>query len=283
MITTKTKLVAILGDHVAHSKSPVMMNAAFQDKGLDYYYIPVDVAADDFGDVVRGISKMNFAGFTITMPYKLEIMKYLDEIDPVAEVIGAVNTVKITDKYMKGYNTDGEGFVSGIERDGKVKIQESTFFIIGAGGVARAISAVLASRHPRMVYIANRTFSKAEELCRKINEKIYDCCVPLPLDQEGQRYIPMVNVVINGSNIGMKPYEKESPIDVSLIHGNQLVMDVIYQPAKTILLQVAEEKGCQIINGENMLVYQGEIAYHHWTGIDPDIAVMKRALEVSRE
>lgn len=114
-ITVNTKLAAIIGTDIGHSKSPAMMNAAFQKLGLDAYYYAMNIKEEDFGTVVKGISKMNFMGLTLTIPYKIQILQYLDEIDPLAEIIGAVNTIKIQDGRMIGYNTDGAGFVRGLE------------------------------------------------------------------------------------------------------------------------------------------------------------------------
>ena len=176
-IGVDTKLGAIIGTDIGHSKSPAMMNAAYEKLGLDAYYYPMNIKEEDFGDVIRGISKMNYMGLTITIPYKLEVMKYLDEIDRTAEIIGAVNTIKITEGKMKGFNTDGEGFVRGLEADKGVNVAESTFVVVGAGGVSRAIMTVLASRKAavddagreqgipaceKKIYLANRTMKRAD-------------------------------------------------------------------------------------------------------------------------
>lgn len=304
-IGVNTKLASIIGTDIGHSRSPAMMNAAFREKDIDYYYFPMNIKEEDFGDVLRGISKMNYAGLTITIPYKIEVMKYLDEIDRLAEIIGAVNTVKITEGKMKGFNTDGEGFVRGLEADKGVNIAESTFVVIGAGGVSRAIMTVLASRKAeraaaaggrepipgggeagksavpsceKKIYLANRTFEKAEELCDRLNRLVCDCCVPLMLDDRIGEYIEKTDILVNATNIGMPPYENQTPVDPELLHPDLLVADVIYNPLKTKLLKAAEEKGCDTVNGQSLLIHQGKIAFQIWTGLEAPGEVMKSAV-----
>lgn len=267
-ITVNTKLAAIIGTDIGHSKSPAMMNAAFQKTGLDAYYYAMNIKEEDFGTVVKGISKMNFVGLTLTIPYKIQILPYLDEIDPLAEIIGAVNTIKIVDGKMIGYNTDGAGFVKGLEVDCGIHVPDHTFFVVGAGGVSRAIMTVLASKKPKKIYLANRTVSKAEEICTHLNRTFGEICEPLSLDSDLKPYIDQATVLINATNIGMPPYDGQAPIDLGLLHKNLLVADVIYNPRKTLLLQNAESLGCPIVNGQSLLLHQGKIAFHIWTGLE---------------
>ena len=282
-IGVDTKLGAIIGTDIGHSKSPAMMNAAYEKLGLDAYYYPMNIKEEDFGDVIRGISKMNYMGLTITIPYKLEVMKYLDEIDRTAEIIGAVNTIKITDGKMKGFNTDGEGFVRGLEADKGVNVAESTFVVVGAGGVSRAIMTVLASRKAaaddagrepgipaceKKIYLANRTMKRAEELCDKLNKLVCDCCVPVPLDETLAQYIDKADVLVNATNVGMPPQQDMTPVDTAMLHSGMLVADVIYNPRKTKLLEAAEAMGCDIVNGQSLLLHQGKMAFNIWTGLE---------------
>jgi shikimate dehydrogenase len=271
-IGVNTKLAAIIGTDIGHSKSPAMMNAAYEKLGLDAYYYPMNVKEEDFGDVICGISKMNFMGLTITIPYKIEVMKYLDEIDRTAEIIGAVNTIKITDGKMKGFNTDGEGFVRGLENDKGTDIADSTFLVIGAGGVSRAIMTVLATRKTgspdKKIYLANRTFERAEELCEKLNSLVCDCCVPVRLDGELGKYAEKADVLVNATNVGMPPYGDMMPVDAAILHKDMLVADVIYNPAKTKLLEAAEACGCDTVNGQSLLLHQGKLAFNIWTGLE---------------
>ena len=292
-IGVDTKLGAIIGTDIGHSKSPAMMNAAYEKLGLDAYYYPMNIKEEDFGDVIRGISKMNYMGLTITIPYKLEVMKYLDEIDRTAEIIGAVNTVKITEGKMKGFNTDGEGFVRGLEADKGVNVAESTFVVVGAGGVSRAIMTVLASRKAaaddagrepgipaceKKIYLANRTMKRAEELCDKLNKLVCDCCVPVPLDETLAQYIDKADVLVNATNVGMPPQQDMTPVDTAMLHSGMLVADVIYNPRKTKLLEAAEARGCDIVNGQSLLLHQGKMAFNIWTGLEAPGDDMFRAV-----
>ena len=277
-IGVNTKLASIIGTDIGHSKSPAMMNAAFEELGMDAYYFPMNIQEEDFGTVVKGLSKMNYMGLTITIPYKLEILSYLDEIDPLAKIIGAVNTVRIQDGKLKGFNTDGEGFVRGLEVDGGLIIADQTFLVIGAGGVSRAIMTVLASRRPKKIYLANRTVEKAEEICEKLNREVCPCCVPLPLDCNLEPFAAESTVLINATNIGMPPMEGKSPVDLSLRRPDLFVADVIYNPRRTLLLETAEKMGCRVVNGQSLLLHQGKIAFQIWTGKEAPVDVMARAV-----
>lgn len=300
-IGVETKLASIIGTDIGHSKSPAMMNAAFEELGLDAYYFPMNIKEEDFGDVIRGISKMNYTGLTITIPYKIEVMQYLDEIDRLAEIIGAVNTIKITDGKMKGYNTDGEGFVRGLEQDKGVDVGSSTIVVVGAGGVSRAIMTVLASRKAesvkkadqsatasadakdipvcdKKIYLANRTFEKSKELCDKLNSTLCDCCVPVAPDENIGRYIDQADVLVNATNVGMPPMADQTPVDTALLHSGMLVADVIYNPEKTRLLAEAEAAGCDTVNGKSLLLHQGKIAFNIWTGLEAPGDVMMKAV-----
>ena len=277
-IGVNTKLASIIGTDIGHSKSPAMMNAAYGELGMDAYYFPMNIQEEDFGTVVKGLSKMNYMGLTITIPYKLEILSYLDEIDPLAKIIGAVNTVRIQDGKLKGFNTDGEGFVRGLEVDGGLIIADQTFLVIGAGGVSRAIMTVLASRRPKKIYLANRTVEKAEEICEKLNREVCPCCVPLPLDCNLEPFAAESTVLINATNIGMPPMEGKSPVDLSLLRPDLFVADVIYNPRRTLLLETAEKMGCRVVNGQSLLLHQGKIAFQIWTGKEAPVDVMARAV-----
>ncbi len=278
-ITVDTRLTGVIGSNVADSKSPAMMNSAFKSLGLDYYFLPINVDPEAFPDVLRGVAKMNFAGLSVTLPYKIDVLKYLDAIDPLAEVIGAVNAVKIDNGTIKGFNTDGEGFVRGLEVDKQLVIRDHSFFIIGAGGVARAIAVVLASRKPRKIFLTNRTFAKAQELADKINTDVFPCCEAVPFNTAMQAPINESTVLINATSVGMAPHADRCPLDPSFFHGNlALVADVIYSPLKTRFLEAAEQLGCDIINGQSQLYHQGKIAFRIWTGKDAPEQVMTTAI-----
>lgn len=280
MIDVNTRLVGLLGYPLGHSLSPLMQNKAFQVHGLNCLYLPIEVKNRDYCDLLLGMKKMNFIGFNVTIPWKVDIMQYLDDIHPLAKKIGSVNTVKIENSRMIGFNTDGEGFVSSLTNEANCKISESQFLIIGAGGACRAIAMTLADKNAKKIMIANRTFHKAKDLCDEINGRIRFCCAPVELNTDVLiQYISQINVVVNTTNVGLFPNVEESPIERLLLRKGILVSDIVYNPVKTRLLHEAEENGCCILTGIGMFVNQGAEAYKIWTGIDAPVKEMRKIVE----
>ena len=275
VVDVKTKLVGLLGNPLGHSFSPAMHNKAFETLGLNYFYLPIEVTAEDLPTVAAGIAKMNFAGYNITIPHKIHIMDCLDAIDPLAQAIGAVNTVVFEDGRATGYNTDGEGFVRSLEAESGITVDGKRLFVVGCGGAARAIAMTLAFKGASKVYLCNRTEQKAHDLTAEINSKVKPCSEVVPMDTVRIRdTIRQADVLINTTSIGMHPEEDRIPIDGDLIPGGMVVSDIVYNPARTKLLKIAEEKGCQIVPGLGMLVYQGAEGFRKWTGAEPPVEVM---------
>jgi shikimate dehydrogenase len=275
MINAKTKLIGLLGHPVEHSFSPIMHNAAFRDKNLNYVYLAFDVLSENLKYVIDGAKAMGIVGFNVTIPHKIEIMKYLDEIDESAKLIGAVNTIKIENSKAIGYNTDGLGARMALEEEiGEVK--DKNIIIYGAGGAARAVAFELAKNNN--IIIANRTIEKAKSLAEEIREK-------LNKTEEGVKYsgldvnLDRIDVIINATPIGMYPNVDVEPIvKAEMMHKGMVVMDLIYNPLETVLLKEAKKAGAKAINGLGMLIYQGAIAFEIWTNEKPNIEVMKNAI-----
>ncbi len=279
-VDSKTKYIGLLGYPLGHSISPVMQNAAFESKNINNLYIPVEVKKEDLADVVKAMSKMNFAGFNVTIPYKIEVMNYLDEIDDLAKSIGAVNTVVIKDGKLKGYNTDGIGFLRSLEGELSLSVTGKNIFILGSGGAARAISMTLAMNKANRLYICNRTFERAEGLVRDINSKYGNVAISIPmLRQKMEEAITDAEILINATSVGTYPNIDEIPIDKELLNGNFAVCDVVYNPKKTKLLQEAEKLGCKTMSGLGMLVHQGAEAFEIWTGAKAPVETMFEAAE----
>jgi shikimate dehydrogenase len=242
--------------------------------------LPIEVKNKDYSQLMEGMKKMNFIGFNVTIPGKVDIIKHLDAIHPLAEKIGSVNTVKIEEGRMTGYNTDGSGFVASLVSETNCDISDSKFMILGAGGACRAIAMTLADRNAKQIVIANRTFVKAMELCDEINIRIKNCCTPVNLSTEAlTQHMPHVNVVINTSNIGLSPEVERTPLDSVLLRKNLLVSDIVYNPIRTRLLRDAEEMGCLTLSGVGMFVNQGGEAFKIWTGIDAPVKEMREIVE----
>lgn len=273
IINTDTKLVGLFGYPLSQSLSSIMQNASFQKYNLNKIYIPIEVTRDNLETVVKGISKMNFDGFNITKPYKVDIMKYLDDIDEYAKLIGAVNTVRISNGILKGYNTDGTGFLKSFEEGTGTKIEGKKVFILGSGGAARAIAITLALSKAQSIYICNRTYEKAKSLAAYVNK--LGNCAAIPMEYEDmKKAIDDSHVLVNTTSVGMFPNINESPLNGNLLNENLVVCDIVYNPMKTKLLIDAVQRGCKIVPGLGMFVYQGAEAFEIWTDIKAPVEIM---------
>ncbi|WP_108669575.1 shikimate dehydrogenase [Peribacillus acanthi] len=270
------QLYGVIGDPISHSMSPAMHNSAFSDLGIDAYYHPFHVSPEHLKDAVKGLKALNIQGFNVTVPHKTSIIPLLDEIDPLASAIGAVNTVVKKDGKLIGYNTDGLGFVSALLHEmGNLIHPECNILIVGAGGAARAIFYTLLSKGWTRVDICNRTVQRAEVLIGEC--PIVGKSKPLTL-QEAQSTLNDYDLIIQTTSIGMSPRTSEIPIDLENLKPNSVVCDIIYNPLKTELLKNASIKGAKTQNGIGMFIYQGALAFELWTGIKPDTEKMKKVV-----
>jgi shikimate dehydrogenase len=270
-ITGYTELVGLMAYPIRHSLSPTMHNESFAKLGLDMAYLAFEVEYEQLEDAVQAIRALRLVGSNISMPNKQKILPYLDKLSPAAELVGAVNTVVNDNGVLTGHITDGTGFMrSLIEADVDVIGKKMT--IAGAGGAATAICMQAALDGVKEIAIVNCKddfWANAERTVAIINEKT-DCKATLHNveDQEVLRHeIASSAIFVNATGVGMKPFEGESLItDASMLRPDLVVADVIYKPAKTKLLELAEAKGCKTINGLGMMLYQGAAAFKLWTG-----------------
>ncbi|HOA19796.1 MAG TPA: shikimate dehydrogenase [Sedimentibacter sp.] len=281
-ININTRMIALLGKPLSQSYAARMQNAAYKAAGIDMLYFYSEVENDHLPDVVNGIRYMSFAGFAVTKPNKVEIMKYVDEKDPLCEKMNASNTVVILpDGRLKAYNTDGIGFIRALKEEmPNINIKESTFFCIGAGGAGRAVSSVLAYYGAKKIYIANRTLSKAQVLVDDINKNFAPVAELVDLNDEAvlKDKIRQSDVIMNNTGLGMVTKLEETPIPKEFLSSGQLCFDATYNPAKTRFLIEAEEMGCSIMNGLGMSLYQGAEQIELWSGKDAPIEVMRQEL-----
>lgn len=281
--TVRTKLVLLLGNPLGHTLSPAMHNRLFEKLDLDYLYLPVEVSAEDLETVFSGLKKMNVAGFNVTIPHKIAIMDKLDELDPLAKVIGAVNTICIKEGRSIGYNTDGEGFVKYLETTLNTSIENKKIFIIGCGGASRGISMTMASRGAAKIYLCNRTASKAEAVAGEINVKIRPCAEAIPqTPAEMEKALAECDILVNATSVGMQPHADDIPIDEALLRKELAVADLVYMPLMTRLLSAAQQRGCAIVKGHGMLVHQGALGFKMWTGVEPIIEEMFAGMDALR-
>ncbi|MFK9091382.1 shikimate dehydrogenase [Bacillus salipaludis] len=265
------KLYAVLGDPIGHSMSPVMLNDLFSFYQLDAHYLPFQVKAENLGDAVKGLKAIGVGGFNITIPHKSTIIPFLDGIDELAASIGAVNTVVNEGGRLIGYNTDGPGFLSGLNAFVQ-SVSGQRILVIGAGGAARAIYFTVAKANPYVVDIANRTVETAAKL---IEDCPYDSPSRALSLNEASKNIGDYDLIIQTTMIGMSPKIAEQPFNLDKLRKQSIVCDIIYNPLETQFLHDAASKGASIQNGIDMFVYQGALAFEKWTGIFPDIERMR--------
>lgn len=284
-IKGSTRLISIIGNPVKHSKSPYMHNKSFEKLKLDFAYMAFEIEEEKVAKSVEAMKTLDARGFNITMPYKEEVMKFLDVIDKEAEIIGSVNTVLNDNGKLIGYNTDGKGFVKSLEEKG-IKFKDEKIVIIGSGGAARAIAIQLAFDSAREIVIANRTIENAQTISNIINENIPKTNArSIVLDGKLlKEELRDAKILINTTSIGMKKTQDKSIIeDIDTLHKDLFVADIIYDPPKTKLLSQAEKIGCKTMNGLGMLVYQGAIAFKLWTGEDMPKSVVDNILGYGRK
>ena len=277
MIKGTTKNLGVMGWPIAHSLSPVLQNAAIEEAGLDYVYISLPVPPEKLKEAVAGLRAMQFTGWNVTIPHKQAIMAKLDAIDEDAPIIGAVNTVVNRDGHLTGYNTDCIGFMQPLAQQGFLpKGKEAT--ILGAGGAARAVIWGLLRAKVKRITLGVRNPAKAARLAEEF-AAYGEIQVLHWEDSAFAEHLAVTDLLVNTTPLGMYPHvEGMPPVDWTKLKKDALVYDIIYTPERTRFLSEAQAHGHAIINGEGMLAGQGAAAFTLWTGVAPDLALMKRAL-----
>jgi shikimate dehydrogenase len=273
-----TVLYGVFGDPVRHSKSPLMLNRAFQVAGINAAYGAFHILPGTLGDAVRGIRALGFRGVNVTIPHKVEVMDYLDEIDPAARSIGAVNTIVNENGKLCGYNTDGIGYVRSLREETGFEPKGANVLLIGAGGAARGIAYTLASQGVKSIRIANRSAERAQELAGYVKD-MTDVQV-IGLNQVGE-YARHADVMINLTPVGMSPNVDAMPVDPEVLHSGLLVSDTVYTPLETKLLREAKLRGARTHRGLGMFIYQGAYAFEYWTGQPAPVVAMREVVERS--
>lgn len=281
MITGNTNILGLIGDPVEHSVSPHMQNSALEAMDLDYVYVAFKVPKNRLSEAMKGLKALGIKGINVTIPHKRRIMKHIDEIDETAKKIGAVNTIKISEK-TKGYNTDGRGALRALKSEAE-KPEDKRTLILGAGGAARAIAFTLAEKGARIT-VSNRTPEKAKELSNEITQKTGKRVKNVEQSKERLKTVlKESDILINSTSVGMHPKDDETILKSAQMHSGLTVMDIVYNPVKTRLLREAEKSGAKTIDGLEMLVQQGASAFEIWTGRSPPIKTMRKAARRSME
>jgi shikimate dehydrogenase len=283
-INGSTEMVGILGDPVSHTLSPLMQNAAFDAMGLNIAYIPLRVDRRDLKAAVKGLRAMNFLGANVTIPHKVEVADYMDHLDESALITQAVNTIVNVGGSLTGYNTDGEGFIKALEEKIKIDYRSTQVLILGAGGAARSVSVALAKKGVPLITVANRNPGRAIGLQEVLKQYFPDLPISLiSLEDLDNGPFEEHKLIINATPLGMNANLKAPQLPVDKISKSHVVCDLVYvKSGMTSFEAQAQEKGATTMGGLGMLIHQGAAAIHLWTGKEPPLKVMRRAIESQR-
>jgi shikimate dehydrogenase len=280
LITGKTQLLGVMGYPIKHSLSPVMHNAAINHLGLDYAYVPLAIEPQNLEQAVLGLRAIDWQGFNVTIPHKQAIMAHLTEISPIAQAVGAVNTVWRTAAGWGGGNTDITGFLAPLQQLGW-PWPNAVAIVLGCGGAARAVVAALRELNCGEIWIVGRDVEKLAEFQASWQNS------PLPVNLQISHWEKMemllahADLVVNCTPIGMTSQQGDSPLSIDQIQKlpiNAIVYDLIYHPRPTQFLKMASEHGCMAIDGLEMLIYQGAAALEIWSGQEAPVDVMRQAI-----
>lgn len=280
-ISGHTGLLALIGSPVGHSGSPAMYNYSFEKLGLDYAYVAFDIKEDQVKDYIQAMKLLNMKGGNVTMPDKTEAAKYMDELSPAAQIIGAVNTIVNDNGKLVGHITDGEGFVNNLKDHG-IDIKGKKITIAGGGGAATAMQVQCALDGAREITIFNKKdafFERTLQTAEKIKSavpgivvNVYDIDDIAKMTEE----IKDSDIFANATIVGMKPMEDLSVVkDLSALRPGLVVADAVYNPIETKLLKDAKAAGCTCVGGKGMLLWQGVSAFKLFTGQDMPVAEVK--------
>ncbi|MHA1146317.1 MAG: shikimate dehydrogenase [Candidatus Helarchaeota archaeon] len=277
-LSGKTKIVTLIGNPVEHSMSPRMHTVAFKEIGVDAIYIATRVDNDKVGSAINGIRAFNFLGANVTIPHKIEAMKYVDEIDPLAQQIGAINTIVNDDGYLRATNTDGLGFMRSL-KEANVTLKNKRAVMVGAGGAARAISFYLLTevdellmtdikKEVAMALISNlkKTYGEKKiSFFESTKENLKEALEP-------------AHLLLNCTPVGMSPQADKTPVSADLLRSDLVVFDAVYNPLETLLIKNARAKGALTISGIKMFLYQGVEAFERWTKKKAPVEIMEKII-----
>ncbi len=277
------KVTGLIGYPVAHSKSPLMHNTAFEVLGLDYTYELFEVKEDEVQKAFEDLKQLGVAGFNVTMPDKIKAFELADEVSIEAKLIGAANTIVNQDRNFVAYNTDGVGFVNALKENG-FDVKDKVITILGSGGAASAIivqCALDGAKEINVLSIKDKFWNKAEELVNSIIEETHTNINLIEMTDESiEECITKSSLLCNATPIGMAPNEDGCLIkDSELLRTDLVVVDIIYNPLETKLYKMAKANGCKVLNGIEMLIYQGAASFKLWTGQDFPIETIKKLFE----
>lgn len=268
-----TKTYAVIGDPIDHSLSPNIHNAAYKELGMDCTYIAYKIPKGELAAGIEALKSIKIAGFNVTIPHKVEMIKYLDMVDEDCSVIGATNTVTNDNGKLKGYNTDMDGFLDPI-RKRNLPIKDSNVLLLGAGGAARAIAVGFSKEKASSITIANRTIQNANNLVQFVH-KIGIDANSISIKEAGES-ASKYNFIVNATSVGLK--NEPSLISTKTINENSVVYDIVYSPINTDLIKQSKKNGATIIYGYEMLLEQAARSFKIWHDRDAPYDAMKKAI-----
>lgn len=270
------KIVCCMGQPVAGNPTQFMMERAFTAAKLDWRYLTLEVPPESLADGIRGLRALGFRGGNFTIPHKVAVIQHLDGLSQAAELMGAVNCVNRVGDKLIGENTDGKGFVQSLRE--LTDPAEKRVVILGAGGAARAIAVEVALAKPAEITVVNRNESRGQELTTLLKDRV-QISATFKAWQDDYDVPEGTQIVINATSIGLGDANARVPLNITTLHPEMIVADVIFNPPQTRLLRDAATRGCKTLDGLGMLVNQAVIGFKIWTGVDPDPKVMREALE----
>ena len=277
----RAELTGAFGDPIDENPTGIMQEAAFAAAGLNWRYLLLKVRREDLAAALEGIRALNFCGINLTIPHKVAVLQHLDRVSPDAALIGAVNTVAREGDALVGHNTDGKGFLRSLREDAGLDPAGKRFVFLGAGGAARAMTIEVALTGASHITIVNRSPERGRDLAEHLAAHTPAQTAFVPW--RGDFAVPDdADVLVNATSIGLYPNVEAKPaVALDSIRPGLLVCDVIPNPPQTAFLKAAAARGARTLDGLGMLVYQGAIAFKLWTGVEPDVAVMRQALAVA--
>ncbi|HRW37514.1 MAG: shikimate dehydrogenase [Acidimicrobiales bacterium] len=265
-----TRVAAVIGSPISHSRSPSIVNAAFAAAGLDWAFVAFDVGAGRAEAAVAAMRSLGLGGLSVTMPHKEAVLPALDRVSDAAVALRAVNCIAWEGDELVGHNTDGDGLLRSLRLDAGVEVDGRRCAVLGAGGAARSVVRALAIGGAERVAVVNRTEARAREAAALGGAvaEVAEVAVVAEAD-----------LVVNATSVGMgeRGPDAPSPVPEGLLHDGQVVVDLVYTPLETALLRQAERAGARGIDGLGMLVHQAALAVERWTGVAPDVAAMRDA------
>ena len=278
---TQTRLVGVIGWPIEHSLSPAMQNAALREMGLNWLYLAFAVEPERVGEALAGVRGLELVGLNVTIPHKSAVIEHLDETDEAVQALGVANTiVRREDGTLAGHNTDGPGFLRSLAEHGH-SVAGRAVTVIGAGGSARSVAWACAREGASRIAVVNRTVERAEdvaELVRRTTDLREVTAVALE-GPESREAVSGADVIVDCTSVGMYPRHNVEPVvPAEWLREGQVVTDLTYNPLDTVLLKAARAAGAQTVDGAGMLVHQGAISLQYWTGQEPQVETMRRAL-----